>query len=111
MSGSASARPTGLNLLPPSEGVNASTVVDSVNTIEFCDAVLTCDDGVVSSGSVTASSVVDTLVINELTEINFCGTTLRCGDNGVSQSRHSLSVVASANVDVSVENGYDDDDA
>ncbi|KAG9816163.1 hypothetical protein KCU63_g19254, partial [Aureobasidium melanogenum] len=106
-SGSASAAPTGLNLLPPSAGVNASTVADSVNTIEFCDAILTCHDGVVASGSITASSVVDTLVIDELTEINFCGTTLRCGDNGVSSSRHSLSVVASANVDVEVQ----DDDA
>jgi hypothetical protein len=89
-------------LLPPSSAcADASTIADTVNVVEFCGSILTCDEGVVAKEN--AAATVDTTVVNGLTTINFCGSTLRCGDDGLSQVKHTLSVVASSNVDVNVQ--------
>jgi hypothetical protein len=98
---SASATSTGLSVLPA--GTEGSTIADTVNVIEFCGTVLTCDEGIVAEYGAAA----DTLVVNGLTTINFCGSTLRCGANGIDQAKYTLSVVASSNVDVDVQKDAD----
>jgi hypothetical protein len=95
--GSADPTSTGLSVLPAS--TQGSTIADTVNVIAFCGTVLTCDEGIVAEYGAAA----DTLVVNGLTTINFCGSTLRCGANGIDQAKYTLSVVASSNVDVDVQ--------
>jgi hypothetical protein len=102
---SVTAAPAGSSLLPPSSAcADASTIADTVNVIEFCGSILTCDGGIVAKDS--AAVTVDTTVVNGLTTINFCGSTLKCGDGGISQVRHTLSIVASSNVDIEVQESW-----
>jgi hypothetical protein len=99
VSASGTAAPIGgTSILPTcTEG---STIPDTVNVIEFCGSIMTCNEGVVSKN---AAATIDTLVVNGVTNISFCGSTLRCGANGLGQAKYTLSVVAPANVDVDLQ--------
>ena len=98
---SAAATQAGSSSLPSSpECAEISTIADTINAIEFCGRILTCDAGVFAKGNPVVT--VDTTGANCVKTINFCGSTLRCGDNGPEKINTTLSVVASSDVDVSV---------